>query len=245
MSRVLLLGATSAIVEAVARRFASTGDSLFLVGRSEDRLALVAEDMRIRGAAKVDVGILEATDLDSQSGTVRQAVESLGGIDVALIGYGTLPDQVAANSDVGLVRQSLEINAVSTLCLMTHLGQYFEETGAGTLAVISSVAGDRGRASNYLYGSAKAAISHYAQGLRCRFAKSAVRVVTIKPGFVDTPMTAGFTKGILWAKPESVARTIHRAILSGREIVYVPWIWRWIMLVIRIIPERVFKRLPL
>ena len=106
-------------------------------------------------------------------------------------------------------------------------------------------AGDRGRRSNYVYGAAKTAIDHFAEGLRCRFAGTNVRIVTIKPGFVDTPMTAEFRKGFLWASPEAVAASIHSAVLRGREVVYVPWFWRWIMLVIRTIPGWLFKRLPL
>lgn len=245
MKRVLIIGATSAIVEATARQFASNGDSIFLVGRSESKLASVGADLKVRGAGKVGTAILEAMDFNRQAEIVERAASFLGGIDVALIGYGTLPDQEAANSDAALVRRAMDVNAVSTVCLMTHLAEFFEGARAGTLAVISSVAGDRGRASNYVYGSAKAAVSHYAQGLRCRLASSGVRVVTIKPGFVDTPMTAQFSKGMLWATPESVAKRIHSSILAGGDIVYVPWFWKWIMTVIRIIPERLFKRLPL
>ena len=245
MKRILVFGATSAIVEATARLFAADGDSLFLVGRSKLRLESIAEDLRVRGAGKVAFAVLDATDFEMHEETIIEATTSLGGMDVALIGHGTLPDQQLANTDPDLVRRCLEVNATSTICLMTYLADYFEKTGAGTLAVISSVAGDRGRASNNLYGSAKAAISHYAQGLRCRLSRLGIRVVTIKPGFVETPMTAHFKKGFLWATPAAVAKSTHRAIVTGRDIAYVPWFWRWIMLVIRIIPERIFKRLPL
>lgn len=245
MKRVVIFGASSAIAEATARHFATAGDSLLLVGRSRSRLDCIADDLRVRGAGTVGVEVLDALDLDGQPSVIERAAEFLGGIDVALIAYGTLPDQQAAESDVALVRQTLEINAVSILCLMSRLAAYLQREGAGTLAVISSVAGDRGRASNYLYGAAKAAINHYAEGLRCRFAGSDVRIVTIKPGFVDTPMTAHFDKGILWASADAVATKIHAAVLSGRDVVYVPWFWRWIMLVIRLIPGWLFKRLPL
>lgn len=245
MSRVVIFGATSAIAEATARRFAAAGDSLVLVGRSRSRLESVADDLRVRGATTVGVELLDALDIDSQSNVLQRATDALGGIDVALIAFGTLPDQKAAESDVALVRQALEINAVSTLCLMNRLAACLAQAGTGTLAVISSVAGDRGRRSNYVYGAAKAAISHYAEGLRCRFAGTDVRVVTIKPGFVDTPMTAEFDKGLLWASPDAVGKKIHAAVVSGRDVVYVPWFWRWIMLVIRLIPGWLFKRLPL
>ena len=244
MNRVLIVGATSAIAEAAARCFARAGDALFLAGRSLSRLDAVADDLRIRGASRVGVGAFDALDADSRD-LVSSAADALGGIDIALIAHGTLPDPQAAGTDPELVRRTLEINTVSTLCLMTRLADYFEREGSGTLAVISSVAGDRGRASNYLYGAAKAAVSHFAEGLQCRFAGTGVRVVTIKPGFVDTPMTAGFAKGVLWASPDQVAGKIHRAILAGKSVVYVPWFWRWIMLVIRLLPDWLFRRLPL
>ena len=245
MRRVLIFGATSAIVEATARRFADAGDALFLVGRSESRLQAVADDLLVRGAARTEIAVLDALDFERQEQVVAAAADFLGGIDMVLIGYGTLPDQQAAEADAELVRQSLEINAVSTLCLMTRLANELERAGSGTMAVISSVAGDRGRRSNYVYGAAKTSIDHFADGLRCRFAGSNVRIVTIKPGFVDTPMTAEFRKGFLWASPKAVAAGIHSAMLRGREVVYVPWFWRWIMFAIRIIPGWLFRRLPL
>ncbi|UCC15485.1 MAG: SDR family oxidoreductase [Gammaproteobacteria bacterium] len=245
MNRVLIFGATSAIVEATARCFANAGDALFLVGRSQARLGSVADDLRVRGASKVDMATLDAIDMDRQGEVVSRAVEFLGGLDVALIGYGVLPDQTSAESDPAIVRETMEVNSVSTLCLMTHLTAILEAADTGTLAVISSVAADRGRASNYLYGSSKAAIDHYAQGLRCRLSGTGVRVVTIKPGLVDTPMTANFTKGALWARPELVAKKIYSGMKSGPEVIYVPWFWRWIMLAIRMIPERIFRRMPL
>jgi len=244
VNRVVIFGATSAIAEATARRFAQAGDVLFLAGRSRSRLDAIADDLRVRGASSVDVGAFDALDADSGQ-LVSSAAGTLGGIDIALIAHGILPDQQEAKTDLELVRRSLEINTVSALCLMTCLAEYFEKEGCGTLAVISSVAGDRGRASNYLYGAAKAAVSHFAEGLRCRFAGTGVRVVNIKPGFVDTPMTAGFAKGALWASPDAVAGKIHEAILAGKGVAYVPWFWRWIMLVIRLIPDWLFRRLPL
>jgi short-subunit dehydrogenase len=245
MNRVLIFGATSAIVEATARHFANAGDALFLVGRSRDRLGSVANDLQVRGANRVETAVLDAIDVDGQRGIVAQAMETLGGLDMAIIGYGILPDQASADSDPELVRQTLEINAVSTVCLMARLATILEQAGSGTLAVISSVAGDRGRASNYLYGSSKATIDHYAEGLRCRLSGTGVRIVTIKPGLVDTPMTAGFAKGVLWARPEVVAKRIHAGMRSGPKVIYVPWFWRWIMLALRMIPEWIFKRLPL
>ena len=137
------------------------------------------------------------------------------------------------------------VNALSTISLLTYLANYFEENGQGTIAVISSVAGDRGRQSNYIYGSAKGAVTIFLQGLRNRMHKSGVHVITVKPGFVDTPMTAAFDKGFIWADPDQIAARIISAIKNKYDEVYAPWYWRVIMQVIRAIPERVFKRLNL
>jgi short-subunit dehydrogenase len=136
-------------------------------------------------------------------------------------------------------------NAISYMALMTRLANVFEAQKWGCLAVISSVAGDRGRGSNYVYGAAKGAVSLFAQGLRNRLSKSGVVVVTIKPGFVDTPMTAHLKKNPLFAKPAPVGRRIYTAMLRGESVVYVPWFWWWIMLIIRNIPEAIFKKLSL
>jgi short-subunit dehydrogenase len=144
------------------------------------------------------------------------------------------------------MRREFDINAVSTLALLTLLANRLEAQKHGTLAVISSVAGDRGRQSNYVYGAAKAAVTTFLGGLRQRLVKSGVAVLTIKPGFVDTPMTATIAnKGALWAQPDRVAVGIVQAIDRRRNIVYLPWFWRWIMLVIRHIPEALFKHLKL
>jgi decaprenylphospho-beta-D-erythro-pentofuranosid-2-ulose 2-reductase len=164
---------------------------------------------------------------------------------VALIAHGTLPDQSACESSVEMALAEFATNGTSTIALLTALAPGMEAQGAGVLAVISSVAGDRGRQSNYLYGAAKAAVSTFASGLRQRLAKAGVSVVTIKPGFVDTPMTRNFRKGALWAKPDAVARGIVRAADRGSSVVYLPWFWSPIMLVIKHIPEFIFKRIKL
>jgi decaprenylphospho-beta-D-erythro-pentofuranosid-2-ulose 2-reductase len=163
-----------------------------------------------------------------------------------LIAHGTLSDQCACESSVEGLRREFDVNAVAAMSLLTLLANRFEQRKAGTLAVISSVAGDRGRQSNYVYGAAKAALSTFLGGLRQRLAKSNVDVLTIKPGFVDTPMTAAIAnKGALWATPERVAAGIVRAIDRRRSVVYLPGFWRGIMLVIRTIPEPLFKKLKL
>jgi decaprenylphospho-beta-D-erythro-pentofuranosid-2-ulose 2-reductase len=245
MLRVLIIGATSAIAEATARCYAARGARIFLVARDTTRLIDIAEDLRIRGAANVDHAMLDVNNQPAHAGVLEQAWQKLGGIDVALIAHGTLPDQSACESSVETALAEFATNGTSTIALLTALAPGMEAQGRGVLAIISSVAGDRGRQSNYLYGAAKAAVSTFASGLRQRLAKAGVSVVTIKPGFVDTPMTRNFRKGALWAKPDAVARGIVRAADRGSSVVYLPWFWLPIMLVIKHIPEFIFKRIKL
>lgn len=245
MRRILIIGATSAIAEATAREFAARGDALCLIGRDAARLATIAADLAVRGAVRTATAVLDVTDFSAHAGIVEQAERELGGLDTVLIAHGTLSDQAECERSVDTLRREFDINALSVMSLLTPLANRFAAQGHGTLAVISSVAGDRGRMSNYAYGSAKAALSAFLSGLRQRLQKSGVNVLTIKPGFVDTPMTRDFPKGALWAKPEDVAKGIVRAIDKGRSVAYLPWFWFFIMLIIRNVPEFLFKRVKL
>lgn len=246
MRKILIIGATSAIAEATARVFAARGDALFLVARNAGHLRAVVADLNIRGAARADHATLDVTDFAAHEAVLDQAERDLDGLDVALIAHGTLSDQAQCQQSVEAMRREFDINALSTLALLTSLANRMEARRGGTLAVISSVAGDRGRQSNYVYGAAKAAVSTFLGGLRQRLARANVTVLTIKPGFVDTPMTAGIAnKGTLWVQPDRIAAGIVKAIDRRRSIVFLPWFWRWIMLVIRHIPEPLFKRLKL
>jgi decaprenylphospho-beta-D-erythro-pentofuranosid-2-ulose 2-reductase len=246
MRKILIIGATSAIAEACARLFAARGDALFLVARDAAHLQTIAADLGVRGAVRAAHATLDVTDFSAHQSIVDQAERELGGIDTVLIAHGTLSDQSQCQTSVDALRREFDINALSTMSLLTTLANTFEARKRGTLAVISSVAGDRGRQSNYVYGCAKAAMSAFLSGLRQRLAKVDVDVLTIKPGFVDTPMTAAIAnKGALWAKPDQIAAGIVRAIDRRRSVVYLPWFWAPIMLVIRHIPESIFKRLKL
>lgn len=245
MRKVLIVGATSAMAEATARLFAQRGDSLFLVGRRREALDSIAADLKVRGAPAVGVAVMDGNDLGAHESMIASADQALGGLDTLLVAYGTLSDQKACESSPELTVQEIMTNGVSAAALLTRVGTLFEQRRAGVIAVISSVAGDRGRSSNYVYGSAKALLTAFASGLRQRLAKSGVRVITIKPGFVDTPMTAAFRKGPLWAKPEQVAKGIVNAIDGSNRDIYLPRFWRLIMFIIRSIPERVFVRLKL
>ncbi len=245
MKKILIIGATSAIAEATARIWAQRGDELFLVARNEERLNLVTKDLKVRGAPKVHEYCMDANDFDQHSSMLDKAFGVLGAIDIVLIAHGTLSKQKECEQSVDLTIQEIKTNAISAISLLTYLANWFEKQGTGTIAVISSVAGDRGRASNYAYGSAKAMVTAFTSGLRQRLYKSGVSVVTIKPGFVDTPMTAEFKKGFLWVKPEKVAKGVIVACDKKNGEVYVPGFWQGIMFIIRFIPEVVFKRVVL
>jgi hypothetical protein len=245
MKRILIMGATSAIAEATARRFASRGDALFLVARNAQRLQAVADDLKIRGAHMTPTYLLDACEMGGYSNMLDAAAVQMGGIDAALIAHGTLSDQLACQVSIDLLLQELATNALSFMALCTHLANRFEAQRHGVIAVISSVAGDRGRQSNYVYGAAKAAVTAFTSGLRQRLDPHGVSVVTIKPGFVATPMTAAFKKGLLWASPDTVARSIVNAMDKGTAVVYAPWFWRPIMWVVTSVPEFMFRRMRL
>jgi NADP-dependent 3-hydroxy acid dehydrogenase YdfG len=243
--RLLIVGATSAIATAVARRYAARSARLVLIGRRAEALDALAADLRVRGAAGVVTAVLDVTDFAQHLGCLDTAWRAFDGVDHALIAHGVLPDQRECEVSASAALLSFDTNARSVLALLTDLANRFERQGRGAIGVISSPAGDRGRASNYVYGAAKAAVTNLASGLRHRLASKGVRVITILPGFVDTPMTASFSKGPLWAPAERVAADIDRALGFGFGAVYAPWFWRWIMLIIRHVPERIFIRTKL
>lgn len=242
MQRILIIGATSAIAEATSRLYAARGARLFLVARDAVRLEQICADLRVRGGTAAS-HVLDANDLDHHGAMLDAAWATLGDVDVALIAHGTLPEQAACSASVALSMAEFATNGTSVIALSIALAQRLQ--APATLAVISSVAGDRGRASNYLYGSAKSAVTSFTSGLRQALNGSGVNVLTIKPGFVDTPMTAAFKKGALWATPAKVADGIVRAIDKRRGVAYLPGFWWAIMRVITHIPETVFRRITL
>lgn len=245
MRRVLVIGATSAIAEATLRLLATRGAGLFLCGRNPGRLNDIAADLRVRGAQIVGTETLDANDIGRHSGVIESARALLGGLDTVLIAHGTLSDQAACQSSVATTLAEISTNALSVVALLTLLANHFEAQRSGTIVVISSVAGDRGRASNYVYGSAKALVSAFLSGLRQRLRPAGVRVITIKPGFVDSPMTRSFRKGLLWAQPATIAQGIVASLERGRDVVYLPGFWRLIMFTIRLVPESLFARLKM
>lgn len=245
MRHILIIGATSAIAEATARYFAQDGDRLFLVARNPERLSAVAADLKNRGASQVESLEMDANDTDRHEALVNQADAALGGLDAVIIAHGTLSDQEACQASYEITLAELQTNCLSVISLLTHVANLLEKKQKGDIAVISSVAGDRGRQSNYVYGTAKAAVTTFLQGLRGRLHRSGVNVITIKPGFVDTPMTTGFQKGPLWASAEQVGKGVYQAIVRQRNVVYLPSFWVIIMTIIKVIPEGIFKRLKI
>jgi short-subunit dehydrogenase len=244
LGRTAIFGATSAIAQAVARRLARPGAHLHLVARDPAKLQAVRSDLAARGAT-VTTAIADLDDLARHAALVDEAWAACGGLDAALIAQGTLPDQAACERDFELTHRQWITNFVSAASLAARLADRFEAATAGTLAVISSVAGDRGRRSNYVYGTAKGALSTFLAGLRLRLRDKGVHVVTVKPGFVDTPMTAAFPKGALWASPDTVAGGIVAAMERGAGEVYLPRFWWPIMFILRHLPESVFARLKI
>lgn len=243
--KLLILGATSAIAHETAKCFARDGAELFLVARSSEKLEAVANDLKVRGAKRVDTYVLDFAELERHQGMFDAAVNTLETLDMLLIAYGTLGNQKLCEESVAETLKEFANNCTSVISLLTISANYFERQRRGCIAVLSSVAGDRGRQSNYVYGTAKAAVSTFLQGLRGRLYKAGVAVLTIKPGYVDTPMTAVHRKNILFASARTVGEGIYKAMLQKKDVVYLPWFWRLILFVVNMLPERVFKRLPL
>src|SRR5580693_3075418 len=243
--KILVLGATSGIAEATCRIWASQGASLFLIARNAEKLAAVATDLRTRGASYVDTAVADLDDTEQHPALLAHAINSLTGLDVAYLAHGILGDQAKAEQDFNTAAQILHTNFIAPVSLLTWLANYCVQRHAGVLAVISSVAGDRGRKSNYVYGSSKAGLSAFLGGLRNRVDREGVTVLSIKPGPTRTAMTAAMPKSEKFADVDSVAESIVSAIDKRKDVLYVPFQWQPIMFIIRNIPERIFKKLDL
>ncbi len=243
--RILVLGATSGIAEACIRLWAGRGDHLFLVARNAGRLAAVAADAGTRGAAFVETAVADLDRTEHHGDLLAHAINTLGGLDVAYLALGVLGEQPKAERNFHDAAQIIHTNYTAPVSLLTWLASYCAQRHAGTIAVLSSVAGERGRKSNYVYGSSKAGLTAFVDGLRNRIDREGVRVITIKPGPVKTSMTQGMKGQERFADVDKVAASIVKSIDRGDDIVYVPGQWRLIMAVIRAIPERVFKKLNL
>lgn len=241
---VLIFGATSAIARATAAAFATRGYDLYLAGRNAEELGRIAVDLALRYRIRTWHGVFEAEATDSHADFLTRAVAEVGAIEGVVLALGYLGDQQAArNFDAGAA--VIMVNFTAAASILSHCANYLEQRKQGFIIGISSVAGDRGRQSNYVYGAAKGALSLYLQGLRNRLFISGVRVITVKPGFVDTAMTYGMPGLFLVASPQYIGERIADALHKPADVIYVPWFWCYIMLIIKAIPEFIFKRLKL
>lgn len=243
MKKIIILGATSTIAIACARLWANDNCEFILVARNTEKLSQVAEDLTARGSI-VHTLTFDLSDYTTHEALINSCYDKINNIDILLTAYGTLPDQDECEKNTDVALQEFHTNGLSVISLINRLAMKMEKQEQGTIAVISSVSGDRGRASNYLYGAAKSAVSTYCSGLRARLSRTGIHVLTIKPGFVDTQMTQHLTlPEKLTASPEQVAHDISGAITSKKDVLYTRWFWRYIMLIIVIIPNRIFKKM--
>ena len=245
--KIVIIGATSAMAEHCARLWVSKANvELVLVGRDEAKLKLIAADLKVRNAHTLvkteQVDFLSASAVT----TLANNICTEGSVDIVLIAHGNLPDQLACQADLNACSEAIHLNGLSPVLFAEAFAAHMQKVNRGTIAVIGSVAGDRGRKSNYVYGAAKGLVSRYVQGMQHRFASSHVKIVLIKPGPTSTPMTAHLgEKGVKMASVEAVAAHIVDGIEAGKSIVYTPAKWAIIMMIIRHLPNFIFKKLNL
>jgi short-subunit dehydrogenase len=242
---VLILGATSAIARGVAQALARRGYALYLAARDLEQLEHVAADLQVRYGAEVDFGSFDVTATTTHKSFLEGVVEEMGGLEGVVLAVGWTTPQQEAEQNFTMVERAMLLNYTGPVSILDRCARFFEQQHRGFIVGISSVAGDRGRQSNYYYGAAKGALTRYLEGLRNRLFHAHVGVMTVKPGFVDTATTFGMPGLFLVASPQSVGEAIVRALEKRRSVIYVPWFWRYIMLIIRHIPEFIFKRLKL
>ena len=243
--KIIIIGATSAIARSTARLYAEQNSQIFLVGRDEGRLRELKADLELRGANSIENLTLDITNCNEHANVINKSIQFLGHIDIAIICHGSLPDQKKCESNFREIEKTININGLTTISFCTEISKQLELQKAGTLAVITSVAGDRGRQPNFIYGAAKSMVSTYLQGLRGKLLPFDVHVIDIKPGLVDSPMTAKFEKGALWSTPELVAIDIVSGIKKKRHTIYTPSYWRFIMAAVCSIPEVIFKKIKI
>lgn len=242
---VLILGATSRVAREVAHRYAEAGHAVAIAARDADEARRIAADLEVRREVPTTAVVFDATDFEAHPSVVAEVEAALGPIEVAVVAFGDMGEQARSEQDFAAARHVIDVNYTGAASICEAVAAVMEPRGRGAIIGLSSVAGDRGRQSNYFYGSAKGAFTLYLQGLRNRLHGTGVAVLTVRLGFVDTRMTHGMQTGIPIASPEAISRQIVRAVERGEDDVYLPRFWRGIMGVIRAIPERVFKRLEL
>jgi decaprenylphospho-beta-D-erythro-pentofuranosid-2-ulose 2-reductase len=243
MLKFLILGATSPIARGLAMRFACEGAHLYLAARDPHEARRIADDLEVRAGTTALAGAFDAEDFPSHEEFLRRAVGELGGLDGVIVCFGAHSEEERAQVEPHAAVAEIAQNFTGAVSLITLVARHMEAQGTGFIIVIGSVAGERGRARNYVYGASKGALQLFTQGLRARLAKTAVHVMTVKLGTVDTRMTWGREGVLLSISPERASKLIYRAYRRKSEVVYVPARWRLIMGGVRLIPERQFKRL--
>ena len=241
-TNIVIVGATSAIARAIAEHYMH-GSAFVLVARDADRASAIADDLTVRGVSRVTVVQADLSDLADHARVVRETCAAMSSIDLVVVAHGVLPDQERCDVDPDYALATFSLNADSMISILHRFVNQLITQRSGTAVVISSVAGERGRASNYTYGAAKAAVTAYASGLRARAAAYGVRVITVKPGFVDTPMTSHIAKNPLFASADHVAASVATAVRRGTASIYAPWFWRPVMALIKMLPEKIFMKL--
>lgn len=244
---VLVLGATSAMARACAQAFAAQGYRVVLAAQDAEENTRNAKDIALRYRVDCHAVAFNALDFDSHAGVIVAAEEQLGGLPGGMVlFFGYMVEQAVAQQDFAEARKTIDVNFTAAVSVLERFAARAEARGSGFIGIVSSVAGDRGRQSNYIYGASKAALTAYASGLRNRLFKSGVAVTTIKPGFVDTKMTFGLPlPGPLVASPQKAGGDVCRAVLAGKNEAYVPFFWQFIMLIIKNVPEFQFKKMKL
>lgn len=243
--RIVVIGATSSIARGAAEAFARRGDRLALAGRDTEEVERLAADLRVRTGVEAHAVPFDASDPASHARVIDECADRLGGpIDGVVVCHGFMAAQADASRDPSLVGRMVEANYTSFVTVLNAAAERVRAPG-GFLCAVSSVAGDRGRPSNFIYGSTKAALDAYLEGLRAAQFKRGVTVTAVKPGFVDTAMTWGLPGMFLVASPAAVGKAIERAATRGKAVAYTPWFWRWIMMIIRWIPRPVFNRMKM
>jgi short-subunit dehydrogenase len=239
----IIVGATSAIARAFARKCAETGAELHLLGRDMPELKRIAADCEARGALSAKAVAFDARKPEKFAAII-EGVTTNGTLNAAVF-VGSMPEQADIDADPSLIDGVIQDSFTGPARFLQLLAPELEERGSGTIIGVGSVAGDRGRIGNYVYGAAKAGFATYLSGLRNRLARKGAHVITVKPGFVDTGMTWGIEGMFLVASPEEIADSLMKAVMKKRNVIYTPFFWRYIMLIIRNIPEFIFKKLSI
>ncbi|MEE2688678.1 MAG: SDR family NAD(P)-dependent oxidoreductase [Pseudomonadota bacterium] len=238
----LILGGSSSVARAFARHAAAAGANILLAGRDTKELKTTVKDVIIRHNVSAEALHFNAEESGNHDELARHIDATSGHIGIFLL-FGTMPEQAEIDNDFDLAKRTIEVNYLGAVSILSRLVPRLERDRAGCIIVMGSVAGDRGRLKNYVYGSAKAGLHTYLQGLRARLSRFGVSVTTVKAGFIDTDMSFGAPGLFLVASPDMCAAACLSFANTGRDVVYFPWFWRYIMLIIRHIPERVFKRM--